>query len=96
AESTEGGGESDSGGELPEDIIFTEREPLKTRSGRELKELPLGLMKANKHVVFDGDDNELFNPFGVQMTASSDTGPTTIVDTLASYSVGDRVEVEWS
>ncbi|KAI7944950.1 hypothetical protein MJO28_010645 [Puccinia striiformis f. sp. tritici] len=64
------------------------------RSGRELKELPLGLMKGNKHVVFDGDDNELFNPFGVQMTASSDTGPTTIVDTLASYSVGDHVEVE--
>ncbi|KAI9626768.1 hypothetical protein KEM48_010234, partial [Puccinia striiformis f. sp. tritici PST-130] len=60
AESTEGGGESDSGGELPEDIFFTEREPIKT----------------------------------VQMTASSDTGPTTIVDTLASYSVGDHVEVE--
>ncbi|KNF02355.1 hypothetical protein PSTG_04558 [Puccinia striiformis f. sp. tritici PST-78] len=92
AEATEGGGETGSGEELPEDICFTEGESIKTRSGRELKKLPLGSMKVNKHVNFEGDDNELFNPFGVEMTASSDTGPP--VDTLASYSVYNDVDVE--
>ena len=38
------------------------------RSGRELKELPVGSMKAKKHVDFEGDDDELFNPFGVSLS----------------------------